>query len=141
MAGFTLIELMVTIAVGAILATIAISSYTSQIQKSRRTEARQALLDLASREERYFSTNNAYTSSATNLGYSGTFPQNVGSGYYQVSICVATGAPPCAGNGTSGNIFTLTATAVGAQAKDVSCATFTLDNTGTQGGTNTSCWN
>jgi len=47
--GFTLIELMVTVAIVTILATIAVTSYTSQIQKSRRTEAKSALLDLAGR--------------------------------------------------------------------------------------------
>jgi type IV pilus assembly protein PilE len=57
-AGFTLIELMTTILVGSILLAIAIPSYNAQTQKSRRTEAKTALLDLASREERYNSTYN-----------------------------------------------------------------------------------
>ena len=55
-AGFTLIELMVTVAIVAILATIAATSYTSQVMKSRRTDARNVLLDLAGREEKIFST-------------------------------------------------------------------------------------
>ncbi len=142
--GFTLIELMVTIAIVAILGTMAVSAYSSQVRKSRRTEARTALLDLASREERFFSTNNVYTTSNANLGYAAAFPQVVGSGYYNVSICVANGTNPqaCAGNGAAGNMFLLTATAVGAQAKDTACATLTLDNTGQQGGTNAAtCWN
>ena len=46
-AGFTLIELMVTVAIVGILATIAATSYQSQVMKSRRTDARTALLDLA----------------------------------------------------------------------------------------------
>ncbi len=54
--GFTLIELMVTIMVAAILAAIAVPSYTSQIRKSRRTEARNAVLDAAAREERLFAS-------------------------------------------------------------------------------------
>ena len=45
-AGFTLIELMIAVAVVAILGTIAMTSYTSQIQKSRRTDARSAVMDL-----------------------------------------------------------------------------------------------
>jgi len=143
LAGFTLIELMVTIAIVAILATVAVSAYTSQVQKSRRTEARTALLDLASREERYSSTNNTYTNSPANLGYTGAaFPITVGSGYYQVSVCVASGvtAPNCAGANATGSVFLLTATAIGTQAKDAACATLTVDSTGTQGGTNTTCW-
>src|SRR5271154_126450 len=67
--GFTLVELMVTVAIVTILATIAVASYTSQIQKSRRTEAKSALLDLAGREERLFSTSNTYSSDEAALGY------------------------------------------------------------------------
>ena len=95
-AGFTLIELMITIVIATVLLTIAIPSYQSQIRKSRRTEAKTALLDLAAREERYLSTNSAYTTNNTGLGYTLVFPQTVGSGYYQISICVAN-ALPCAG--------------------------------------------
>jgi type IV pilus assembly protein PilE len=140
-AGFTLIELMVTIVIATILLMIAIPSYNSQIRKSRRTDARTALLDLASREERYFSTNSAYTNSAANLGFSGAFPQTVGSGYYQVSVCVANGAPPCAGAAATGSIFLLTATATGAQVADTQCANLTVDNTGAQNATSATCWN
>jgi type IV pilus assembly protein PilE len=67
--GFTLIELMVTVGIVTILATIAVTSYTSQVQKSRRTEAKSALLDLAGREERLFSTTNVYSSDEAYLGY------------------------------------------------------------------------
>ena len=69
--GFTLIELMITVAVVAILGSIAMASYTSQIQKSRRTDARSAVMDLAGREEKLFSTVNAYSGTASDLGYGG----------------------------------------------------------------------
>jgi type IV pilus assembly protein PilE len=138
--GFTLVELMVTIMVATILMSIAIPAYTSQIRKSRRTDARVALLDLASREERYFSTQNAYTSSAANLGYAGSFPQTVGSGYYTVSVCVGA-TNPCTGAAATGSVFRVTATPTGPQANDTQCATFSVDNTGAQTATNTTCWN
>lgn len=86
LAGFTLIELMVTVAVVAILGTIAMASYSSQIQKSRRTDARTAILDLAGREERLFSATNAYSATPSDLGYAGVWPITVGSGYYQVTV-------------------------------------------------------
>jgi type IV pilus assembly protein PilE len=140
-AGFTLIELMVAISIAAVLATIAVSSYTNQVRKTRRTEARTALLDLAAREERFFSTNNAYSTLNTDLGYAAAFPQTVGSGYYTVRICVAAAGPGCAGAAVTGNVFVLTATATGTQAKDTACASFTVDNTGLQSGTNANCWN
>ena len=64
--GFTLIEMMTAVLIGAILMAIAVPSYNAQTQKSRRTEAKTALLDLAAREERYNSTYNTYTNDYTN---------------------------------------------------------------------------
>src|ERR1700730_9152184 len=113
-AGFTLIELMVTIVVASILAAIAIPAYTSQIRKSRRTEARTALLDLASREERFNSTNSAYTSSSRNLAYTGAWPVTVGSGYYQITAVVCA-AVTCGGDTGTGAAFLLTAQPVAPQ--------------------------
>src|SRR6201987_6133436 len=74
--GFTLVELMVVVVIATILLSVAVPSYMSQVRQSRRTEAKTAVLDLASREERYFSTNGAiYSTTPTHLGYSGgAFP-------------------------------------------------------------------
>jgi type IV pilus assembly protein PilE len=143
--GFTLVELMVVIAIAAILGTIAVSSYSSSVRKSRRTDARTALLDMASREERFMSTNSTYSTTPSQLGYSGTFPMVIGSGYYQIAvptIAVATSALPAT--------FTVTATPVAGkgQDNDAPCQSFTVDSTGKQsatasgGGDATStCWN
>ena len=136
--GFTLVELMVVILIVAILATIAIPGYTSQIRKSRRTEARNALLDAAAREERFYATNNSYTIAGTDLGYGAALPVNVGSNYYQLNAtCTATGTNPCTD-------YALTATAINTQAKDTSCTALTLNSVGVQGATGsaaTTCWN
>lgn len=141
-AGFTLIELMIAVVIAAILLAIAVPSYRSEVQKSRRTDAKTALLDIASREQRYFSVNNTFTTSAPGLGYGGaaaTFPMNVGSGYYSVSVTAPAGANP--------PTFTLTATPINSQASDTQCASFTVDNTGKQSALNSSnadstatCW-
>src|ERR1700722_14663380 len=71
--GFTLVELIVAMVIAAILAAVAIPAYSNYVRKARRTEVKTALLDLASLEERYFSVNNSYTTSAAALGYAG-FP-------------------------------------------------------------------
>jgi type IV pilus assembly protein PilE len=133
--GFTLIELMITVAVVAILGSIAMASYTSQIQKSRRTDARSAVMDLAGREEKLFSTVNAYSGTASDLGYGGgAFPITIGSGYYSVNIAVPN--PPIS--------FVVTATAIGSQAQDTKCATLSVDQLGSQTSTGTetaaTCW-
>ncbi len=72
--GMTLIELIIVMVIVAIMASIAIPSYNSYVLKSHRTEAKTALLDLASMEERYFSTQNVYSLLTTDLGYSGAWP-------------------------------------------------------------------
>jgi type IV pilus assembly protein PilE len=141
--GFTLVELMVTIVIATMLITIAIPSYTSQIRKSKRTDAKTALLDLAGREERYLATNSAYTADPVLLGYGPagtTFPVTLPNGDYQVSAPVVTAADPTVSPPVQPG-YTLTATAYGpAQTKDTACATFTLDNKGVQSATSTTCW-
>ena len=138
--GFTLVELMVTIVIMAILASIAIPGYTNQVRKSRRTEARNAVLDAAAREERYFATHNIYSGAAADLGY-GAFPAPVGS-YYTLSVQC-----PVAAAGGCGAGFTVTASAptTSPQYKDTACASFMVDQTGLQTATpaanNTLCWN
>jgi type IV pilus assembly protein PilE len=135
--GFTLIEIMITVLIVAVLAAIATAGYTNQVQKSRRTDARNALLDLAGREEKLFSTANAYSQTPSDLGYGAvgiSFPITVGSGYYTVSASVAN--PPVS--------YLITATAIGTQANDTQCATLSVDQTGAQtstgGATSSTCW-
>ena len=138
-AGFTLIELMVTVAVATILVTLAVTSYSSQVRQSRRTDARTAVLDLASREERYMSTMSAYTTTATNLGYTGAFPQIVGSGYYTLKVTVT--PANAATTPVTPASFLVTATTTGTQTKDTQCQTFSVDNTGNQtSAPGTTCW-
>lgn len=138
--GFTLIELMIVVAVIGILAAIALPSYQNYIQKSRRTDAKTAVLDLASREERYLSVNNTYTVSATALGYSSGFPLAVNSSsqsYYNLNVTAATPTS-----------FTAVATPTGSQTADSSCYTYKIDQLGTQSNldansnqiTGTRCW-
>ena len=141
MAGFTLIELMIVVVVLTLLAAIAIPSYSNQIRKSRRSEAKSALMDLAGREERYMATNGVYTGTASALGYSGTFPQTIGSGYYSISVAAGisgTGsytatAPTATAAGVPAS-YTVTATAQsqGGQTKDTTCLSFQVNSLGQQ---------
>lgn len=144
--GFTLVELMIVVVVATILLSIAVPSYMAQIRQSRRTEAKQALLDMAGREERFFSTSgSAYTNAAANLGYA-AFPVTVGTGYYTVAApCLGTCAPSTA----IAPAYLLTATPVAGQSQvgDTQCASFMVDSTGMQyaytsgGALNTQyCW-
>jgi type IV pilus assembly protein PilE len=145
--GFTLIELMVVVLVITILTMIAVPSYLSATLKSHRAEAKSVLLDLAARQERFMSTNGAYSNNATDMGYSGSWPQNVGSNYYSVSISNFNAA--IAGSATAAATpatFTFTATAINGQLKDTQCNTFSITQVGLQTSTNsaaaasTGCW-
>lgn len=130
--GYTLMELLVTMVILGILASVAVPAYTAQVRKSRRTDARTAVLDIAGREERLFSTTTSYSSTPSDLGYGvagATFPMTVGDGYYSVAVNVVPAAPP-----NQPATFTITATPVAGkgQDRDSQCATFTVDQAGKQ---------
>jgi type IV pilus assembly protein PilE len=147
-AGFTLIELMVTVAIVGILATIAATSYQSQVMRSRRTDARSAVLDLAGREEKLFSTTNQYSNSPAALGYgtgAATFPIAVGSSgtdYYNVTVVT----PDTVTQGGAANTYLITATPIAGmqQAGDTTCASLSVNQLGQQTATPAAnaatCW-
>ncbi len=133
--GFTLIELMVAVAIVAILTFVALPSYQNYVLKSHRTAAINALQDLASRQASYYTTNNTYATSLTALGYPAD-PAPVpstGNSYYSLSLAQA-----------NASAFTLQAQPVGNQLSDI-CGTFTYNNLGVKGntgatGTVQDCW-
>lgn len=143
-AGFTLIELMIVVVIVTILLSIAIPMYVHQIRESRRTDARSGLLELAAREERYLDTSNAYSNTATQLGYTGfgaSYPIGNGQYYYISSVTVVnTATPPT---------FTLVASPISGKGQDLDtdCASFTVTSAGQQSSLNSGgadstaiCW-
>ncbi|PKM11490.1 MAG: pilus assembly protein PilE [Gammaproteobacteria bacterium HGW-Gammaproteobacteria-3] len=131
--GFTLIELMITVAIVGILASIAYPSYQDSVMKSRRADAKGALLGLANAMERHFTETNSYldaagtTATPADTGapriYATQSPVDGGTPYYNLTI-----------NAATSTTFTLNAAPIGAQAND-KCATLTLTHTGVKGDT------
>ena len=84
--GFTLIELMITVAIVAILAAIAYPSYTKYVQRGYRSEGIAMLNDAVARMERYYAQNNTYAvTNLTALGFASATPLSQ-TGRYQLSM-------------------------------------------------------
>lgn len=125
--GFTLIELVVTVAIAALLAALAYPSFVSQMRKSRRVDAREALAQVQAAQEDWRGTNTTYAASVAALSLSATSPQ----GNYSLSV-----------SGASATGYTATATAIGKQAGDTECATIsvTLASGQTTYAPSNKCW-
>lgn len=130
--GFTLIEILIVIAIIAILAAIAFPSYSRFVERTRRADAREALMRIAAAQERFYTNRNRYTTDiAADLGLGATSEK----AYYTIAAAFV---------GGSDQTYVLTATPQAPQDKD-SCKELTINNTGFKGapsdtGSNGVCW-
>jgi type IV pilus assembly protein PilE len=117
--GFTLMEILITVAIVAILAAIAFPNYSQYVQRTRRADAQEKLLDLAAQMERWFFAQNQYPTGANIAQLGGNLSKD---GHYSVTI---NSVAPF-------TTYTLTATPVdgSSQKGDTECSTFSIDNTG-----------
>lgn len=133
--GFSMIELMVVVAIISILAAIALPSYRRYVVRANRTEATTALSDLAAREERYYYSKNVYTDDLGDLN--GTEAMNTKNYTFDIVASAATVSPAT---------YDITATPSGKQASDdPDCQSISLNQAGQWSSTGTSqdnpaCW-
>ena len=135
--GFTLIELMIALAVLGIITAIAYPGYQDQVRKTKRTDAIIALTEAAQLQERWFTQSGSYTSDIARIGGSTS-----GNGNYTISVSIPTGAT-CS-SGSKFYCYNLTATPQGTQANDNTCKNFSLNHTGKKEisgtGSASDCW-
>lgn len=133
--GFTLVELMVTVVIVAILATVALASYAWATTRARRAAVQSHMQDIASRQEQLLLDARAYAGSAASPALP-ALPEEV-DGHYTLAVT--------ADNADTPPSYLITATPVGSQAaRDTRCGTLTLDQTGARGesgsATVADCW-
>ena len=133
--GFNLVELVIVLAIVAVLVGVAIPSYQDFVMKSRRTEAKELLYETAQRQQQYYTMFNRYTTDAGQL----SVPTTSANGYYTLRIVA----------GNTGSIltsYTLIATPASgtSQAGDTACGTYMLNSLGAKAvsGSQTTppCW-
>jgi len=130
MRGITLLELMIVVVIVSILTAIAYPNYREYVIRAKRTEAKAALLQIATNQERFYLQNNTYTTNMTNLGFpvAGAFLSDSDS--YIINVGAA-----------DANDFTATATFQLGGDEAGKCLTFQIDGRGAKtSAPDTDCW-
>lgn len=115
--GFTLIEVMVTVAIIGILAAVALPAYGRYVVRAKRAEAQAVMLDIANREEQFLLANRVYADKATLVANGWALPARVAANY-SYDVTIATDPAPT---------YLITFTGTGGQAAD---GVLTLSSTG-----------
>lgn len=151
--GFTLIELMIVVAIVAILASIALPSYNSYIAKARRADARTQLLAAAQFMQRFYAANDRFDQDRVSnsvLGSGVGMPDSLrkspadGTALYQLNTAITTAGSYTATVTTSAYTLTMAPITGGSAATDA-CGLFTITSEGKRGVTNATktrddCW-
>ena len=127
--GFTIIELLIAVALVTVLLTLAVPSYQSHLERVRRVDGQKILLDVASRQEVYYLDNRSYSADMAQLGFASTtlspdvtafLSEN---GYY--SFAATAGA-----SNSVATSYVATATRRGSQLSDALCGDLTVNSIG-----------
>ena len=130
MRGITLLELMIVVMIVGVLAAIAYPNYRDAAARAKRNEAKAALLQIATNQERFYLNNNTYTNDMTQLGFDASDDWVTESGTYTVDV-----------SGADSQTYTATADYNPTDNEANKCGQFVLDARGTRSSTPyTDCW-
>jgi len=107
--GFTLIELMIVLAILAILLAVALPAWQNQVKRAKRTAAQAEMMDIANRQQQYLLSNRSYMDTTVLAGTGFTLDADVSQNYSYTVVPNNAVAPPT---------FVITFTALGGQATD-----------------------
>ena len=138
--GFSLIELMVVIAIVAILSSIAVGAYRNYVMRATRTEARMALLAIQVAQEKFFLQNNQYAQNLATV--TAAPPAGLGISSIDAAGLTSAGNYTLSFAAATPNTYRLQAVATGPQTHDTAaCLTFSIDEQGARTPADSSgCW-
>ncbi len=120
--GFTLIEVLITVAILAIVASLAYPSFMGAVRKSRRSEAFDFITRIQQAQEQWRANNSSYTDDLGNTGLK--VPATTPNGYYTLSVTLPATAASAASE------YTIRADAAGSQTADTQCAFLSMKSEG-----------
>ena len=154
--GYTLIELLIVVMILGVLASIAVPAYQKQMERGRRADAKACIMDVASREERFYTQYSTYTETLIGAGGCAgwacglNLESQLDNGAYQCSegryvVALDGGPADCSADPDENNPcirYTITATPL--DGRDEDCTSLSMDNTGTESSTGSGstelCW-
>jgi len=140
--GVTLLELMIVVAIVALVSAFAFPSYMEYVVNTKRTVATSALLQIADRQQQFFMDNKQYTNDLTNLGFAAN-PLVLADDGNSTTAGDTDAVYSIALSNVAATTYTITATPLHGQGtRDTECANLTLDQSGARGNSagGDDCW-